>query len=194
LTAFFRKLTLLVVSIGVSTFYTNLRTNQMPLTIRAPVYDEAVEIEDGGYVTMREAADAEATPATNIVTPPPPAVTVFDDATFPPAPPVLVRQRAVVIDPEDADYLRGFGERLAALDAPIRTLLGDAVPIGEPLEPFPTATALPAVRAPAVGPPGGFGFGFGAAPVPSGWANGVPPYEPNDRNNPINPNRFNGMW
>ena len=164
----------------------------MPLTIRAPVYDEAVEIEDGGYVTMREAADAEATPATNIATPPP-AMTVFDDATFPPAPPVLVRQRAVVIDPEDADYLRRFGERLAGVDAPIRTLLGDVVPIGEALEPFPTATALPAVRAPAVGPPGGFGFGFGAAPVPSGWANGVPPYEPNDRNNPINPNRFSGM-
>lgn len=125
----------------------------MPLTIRIPTYDETMpEIEDGGYVTMREAADAEDTPATQIATPPP--ATVFDDMTFPLAPPRLVRQRAI------ADY----DEEL-----PIRTLLGDFVPIGEPLEPM---------------------GGFGQAPVIPGWANGQPPFEPNDLNNPMNPNRF----
>jgi hypothetical protein len=118
----------------------------MPLTIRIPAYDETMpEIEDGGYVTMREAAD---TPATQIATPPP--ATVFDDVTFPLAPPRLVRQRAI------ADYD----------ELPIRTLLGDFVPTGEPLE------------------------GFGQAPIIPDWANGQPPFEPNDRNNPMNPNRF----
>ena len=136
------------------------RTYDMPLTIRIPAYDETMsEIEDGGYVTMREAAD---TPATQIVTPPPatviatpPPATVFDDATFPLAPPRLVRQRAIA----DFDEL------------PIRTLLGDFVPTGEPLEGFGQAPVIPDWANPD-------------------WANGQPPFEPNDLNNPINPNRF----
>jgi hypothetical protein len=126
----------------------------MPLTIRIPAYDETMsEIEDGGYVTMREAADAEDTPATQIVTPPP--ATVFDDVTFPLAPPRLVRQRAI------ADYD----------ELPIRTLLGDFVPTGEPLEGFGQAPVIPDWANPD-------------------WANGQPPFEPNDLNNPMNPNRF----
>lgn len=157
----------------------------MPLTIRTPTYDETLETEDGGYVTMREAIVDADTPATQITTPTP--ATVFDDMTLPLAPPRLVRQRAVALTPTVADRL--FRED----DFPIRTLLGDNIPIdGEPLEQLPVATATPVVRAPAVGPPGGFGMGFGFGPAPElpGWANGYPPFEPNDYNNPINPNRY----
>jgi hypothetical protein len=116
------------------------------------------DIEDGGYVTMREAAEAAEAPATQITTPPPATATVFDDMTFPLVPPRLVRQRAIADydDPRDGNF-------------PIRTLLGDFVPMGEPLEPAE---------------------GFGQAPIIPDWANGQPPYEPNDRNNPMNPNRF----
>lgn len=133
------------------------------MMIRAPVYDETVEVEE--------------TPTTHVPTPipvatPPPNI-------LPLAPPVLVRQRAVAISPL-AD--RRFRED----DFPIRTLFGEDIPLGEPLEPFPVATAAPAVRTPAFGPPGG----FGQAPVMPGWANGQPPFEPHDRNNPINPNRY----
>jgi hypothetical protein len=143
----------------------------MPLTIRIPTYDETLEVEDGGYVTMREPIADTDTPATQITTPP--ATTVFDEMTFPLAPPRLVRQRAVVLTPTVADH-------------PIRSLLGDDIPVnGEPLEPLPVATAAPAVRA-----PGGFGMGFGPAPELPGWANGYPPYEPHDLNNPYNPNRY----
>jgi hypothetical protein len=121
-------------------------TYEMPLTIRTPVYDESMpEIEDGGYVTMREAVEAEDTPATRVATPPP--VTVFDDMTLPPAPPALVRQRAVAVFDDEG--------------LPIRSLLGEFVPMGETLDPV--------------------------VPV---WANGLPPFEPNDINNPINPNRL----
>lgn len=155
----------------------------MALSIRAPVYDESVEIEDGGYVEMQE------TPATVIVTPPPPVIitpppplTALDEMTFPLAPPRLVRQRAVVLTPEDeAEYMARVDMRFA--DAgPIRTLFGENIPMGEALEP-------------EIRPPGGFGVGFGFGPAPEirGWANGQPPFEPNDRNNPMNPNRFSPL-
>jgi len=153
----------------------------MDLTIRAPVYDESVEIEDGGYVEMREAIRTPTTPATVIVTPPPP-LTALDEMTLPLAPPRLVRQRAVVLTAEEeAEYMTRVDMRFA--DAgPIRTLFGEEIPMGEALEPV-------------IRPPGGFGIGFGFGPAPEilGWANGQPPFEPNDRNNPMNPNRFSPL-
>lgn len=178
----------------------------MSLIIRAPIYDETVEVEE--------------TPTTHVPSPPLPTfgrqlagsrgpIPEFTDpllraaadeiraalvhpvvATPPPsnilplAPPVLVRQRAVALSPL-AD------RRIREDDFPIRTLFGEPIPLdGEPLEPFPVATAAPAVRVPPVLPPGGFGFGL--APVIPGWewANGQPPFEPHDRNNPLNPNRY----
>lgn len=171
----------------------------MSLIIRAPIYDETVDVEE--------------TPTTHVLTPPLPTfgrqlagsrgpIPEFTDpllraaadeiraalthpvvATPPPdilplAPPVLVRQRAVALSPL-AD------RRFRDDDFPIRTLFGEPIPLdGEPLEPLPMAIAAPAVRVPPVLPPGGFGQ------VPEFWANGQPPYEPHDRNNPINPNRY----
>jgi hypothetical protein len=148
----------------------------MPLTIRIPAYDETMpEIEDGGYVTMREAFDTT-TPPTVPVSPeylpplapatPPPPRTVFDELDFPPAPPVLVRQRAVALLPnEEDDYFNHFP------NGPIRSLFGEPIPFGEPLEPIGAAPA----------PVGG----FGPAPI-------APTFylEPTDRNNPFNPNRL----
>lgn len=157
----------------------------MSLSIRAPVDDRAddflspTSIEDGGYVEMAEALRGwagavvaavttpmmpmeETTPETELV----PRTPNPDDLRLPTSPPVLYRQRAIVGDEPEADFLLRFP------DVPIRVLFGTPVPHGAPIE-------HPGAEEVNPNP-------FGPAPeVPSEFF-----LEPTDRNNPTNYNRF----